>query len=271
MDWQVEDNYDNRKNWRSELNIGLVQYNPVWENKELNKQRINQLVKGLPQKLDLLIFPELTLTGFTMRSKRFAEQIYGESYEYFCTLAKHDSCHIFFGLIESDRDKFYNTLIHLSPEKKLINTYRKVHPFSFTGENRHYASGSAPKVPSVQKFSIGLSICYDLRFPELYRQYAKKRVDLIVDIANWPVDRIGHWYALLKARAIENQCYVVGVNRVGTGKSIDYPGWSSVFQPFGEELLCYKGEEGVKILKIDKKSVENTRAKYPFLNDICLL
>lgn len=253
------------------MNIGLVQYNPVWENKERNKLKISQLLDELSQEIDLLIFPELTLTGFTMRSKRFAEDVNGESYEFFCSLAKKISCHIIFGLIEVDKENYFNTLVHLSPERKLLKTYRKIHPFSYTGENRHYSSGAIPAVTSIQDFSIGLSICYDLRFPELYRQYAKMRVDLIVDIANWPVERIEHWQALLKARAIENQCYVCGVNCVGSGKSTNYPGWSSVYHPFGKELICYKDKEGIKILKIDKNTVTNTRANYPFLNDIRLI
>jgi predicted amidohydrolase len=253
------------------VNIGLVQYDPLWEDKEGNKEKLIRLLCNGSSNLDLLIFPELTLTGFTMRSKRFAEELDGDSKEFFAKLANTNSCDIFYGFIEVNQGNFYNTLVHLAADGQPVCTYKKIHPFSFTGENRHYSSGISPTVTTINDFSIGLSICYDLRFPELYRHYAKKRVDLIVDIANWPVDRIEHWYSLLKARAIENQCYCIGVNRVGRGKSIDYPGWSSVFHPFGEELLCFKQKEGVKSLGIDQKVVKNSRDKFPFLNDIRLI
>jgi predicted amidohydrolase len=149
--------------------------------------------------------------------------------------------------------------------------YRKIHPFSYSGEEKHYGSGNHPVITEVEGMSIGLSICYDLRFPELYRQYAKNGVDIMIDIANWPTDRIEHWHTLLKARAIENQCYMIGVNRVGQGKSIDYPGWSSVFHPFGDEILCLKEIEKLGIIEVRAEEVITTRSKYPFLKDICLI
>lgn len=253
------------------MKIGLVQYHPSWENKELSKSKIDQFLNNLSPDVDLLVFPELTLTGFTMRSKRFAEKIDGDSMRFFSSLADTYSCHVIAGLIEDDGEKYYNTLIHLSTQETPVSIYRKIHPFSFTGENRHYSSGHQPTITEVNGLRIGLSICYDLRFPELFRRYAKERVDIIVNIANWPVDRIEHWYTLLKARAIENQCYVVGVNRVGSDKSLDYPGRSSVFNPFGDEILCLRDDEKVGIVKVDGEEVIKTRDKYPFLNDISLI
>jgi predicted amidohydrolase len=253
------------------LKIGLVQYYPVWENKEASKSRIIDLLEEMSSGVDLLVFPELTLTGFTMRSKRFSEKEDGESTIFFSNLAAKFATHLFFGLIEEDKGRYFNTLTHLAPDKKQICKYRKIHPFSYTGENRHYTPGTQPEITTVKGFSIGLSICYDLRFPELFRYYAKEKVDMIIDIANWPVDRIDHWHSLLKARAIENQCYMIGVNRVGSDKSIDYPGWSSVFHPFGQELFCCKDEESVSIVNIEKNEVIETRDKYPFLNDIRLI
>ena len=225
----------------------------------------------MPADIDLLIFPELTLTGFTMRAERFAEKMDGESIRFFSSLAEKYTCHIIAGFIEKDGGQQFNTLVHLSPYKELICKYRKIHPFSFSGEDRHYASGELPTITEIKGVRIGLSICYDLRFPELFRQYAKERVDMIVDIANWPEDRIEHWYTLLKARAIENQCYMIGVNRVGSDKSINYPGWSGVFHPFGEELVCLKGKEEVYTIEISREEVKKIRDKYPFLNDISLI
>ena len=253
------------------MKIGLVQYHPQWEKKDLSKTKIVNLLGQISSKIDLLIFPELTLTGFTMRSKRFAEKIKGESINFFSSLAEKFSCHIIAGFIEEDQARYYNTLVHLAHDSGLVCKYRKIHPFSFTGENRYYASGNQPTITEIKGLRFGLSICYDLRFPELYRQYAKDGVEVMVDIANWPVDRIEHWYALLKARAIENQCYMIGVNRVGSDKSLSYPGWSAVFGPFGDELICQKDNEDVIIIDVHGEEVKKIRETYPFLNDISLI
>ncbi len=115
---------------------------------------------------------------------------------------------------------------------------------------------------------IGLSICYDLRFPELYRLYAKEKVHLIIDIANWPDTRIEHWRSLLKARAIENQCYVAGINRVGDDPKLHYNGFSSVFDPMGKELVAVENDERIIEAEIDKSYVNDVRKKLPFLNDM---
>jgi len=253
------------------VKIGLVQYHPSWEKKDLSRSKIIKLLCNMSADIDLLVFPELTLTGFTMRSKRFAEDMDGESVRFFSSLAGKYTCHIIAGFIEEDEGQQFNTLVNISPNKNLICKYRKIHPFSFTGENRHFASGHQPSITEILGMRFGLSICYDLRFPELYRHYAKKRVDVIINIANWPLERIEHWYALLKARAIENQCYMIGVNRIGSDKSLKYPGWSAVFSPFGEELLCLKENEEIKIIDVQGEEVIKIRETYPFLNDITLI
>ena len=253
------------------MKIGLVQYSPSWENKQGSKSSINQLLKVIDSTFSLLIFPELTLTGFTMRSKRFAETISGESVDYFASLASKFNTHIFAGIIEADGDKYFNTMIHLDNSGKLVTRYRKIHPFSFSGENRHYHSGDRSVITTIDGVKFGLSICYDLRFPELYRFYAKERVPIIIDIANWPQERIEHWSALLKARAIENQAYVIGINRVGKDKANSYPGRSAVFHPFGKELLSLNDKTMLKIVSVSIDEVTETRTKYPFLDDMKLV
>ena len=120
-------------------------------------------------------------------------------------------------------------------------------------------------------WNVGLSICYDLRFPELYRQYGKVKSELIIVIANWPDTRIEHWRALLKARAIENQCYVAGVNRVGKDLKLNYNGYSAVSDPMGNELTTQADIEKILTADISLKIVEETRTKLPFLNDIYLI
>jgi len=249
----------------------MVQYDPVWENKEASQKKITALMPRLDSDVSLIIFPELTLTGFTMRSKKFAEELGGKSINFFSHLANKYSTHVIAGFIESESHQFFNSLVHLNDVGEIVAKYHKIHPFSFTGEERHFGSGTKPVITKIGNINIGLSICYDLRFPELYRHYAKNRVDLIIDIANWPRDRIEHWYSLLKARAIENQSYVIGVNRVGRDKANNYEGWSTAFHPDGKELICIRNETSITNVHIIKEDVEEIREKFPFLNDIKLV
>ena len=252
------------------MKIALLQYNPVWEDKEANKKKILTLIKNI-NGVELIIFPEMTLTGFTMKSNEMSETIHGESFRFFSKIALDKSTNIFAGIIERRNNRIYNTLIHLKPDGNLVKLYRKVHPFSYSSENVHFNAGSKPAITKIKKWNIGLTICYDLRFPELFRKYGKKRTHLIVNIANWPDTRIEHWRTLLKARAIENQCYVVGVNRVGDDPKLHYVGFSSVFDPMGKELFSVENDEKVIFFDIDKNYVKEVREKFPFLEDIKLI
>ncbi|MDI6803695.1 MAG: nitrilase-related carbon-nitrogen hydrolase [Bacteroidota bacterium] len=253
------------------MKISLFQYNPVWENKELNKKRIDELLRCKFSKSDLIIFPEMSLTGFSMRTKELAESLSGDSFRFFSRIAQNFQTQVLAGLIEKDVEHFYNTLVHIDESGGLVTSYRKIHPFSFAGEDKFYQRGVAHKITTVKDFKIGLSICYDLRFPELFRFYAKERVHLIIVIANWPVTRIEHWNTLLKARAIENQCFVAGVNRVGTDPLAKYNGYSSLYDPLGNEILLNPHLESIIEAEISIKQVLDTRAKFPFLNDIHLI
>jgi predicted amidohydrolase len=213
----------------------------------------------------------MTLTGFSMRSDIYGESLESGSFNYFSGVAKEFDCDVIAGIIEKNRDKYFNTLIHILREGKFKNAYRKIHPFSYSNEDKHFSAGVEPVISDINEWSTGLSICYDLRFPELYRFYGKERVELIIIIANWPDTRIEHWNTLLKARAIENQCYVVGVNRVGEGLRLHYNGFSSVYDPMGKELVSVENEEKLIVAEIDKNYVKDVRDKFPFLDDIKLV
>lgn len=252
---------------KNKIKIGLVQYAPVWENKAESIEKIKTLVNEVSI-IDLLIFPEMTLTGFTMKSDKFTEDLTGASFLFFSSLAKEKKCAVMYGVIEKGKRKNFNTLVHLNNQGKIITTYRKIHPFSYSKENIFYGKGKEIITTKVKGLRIGLSICYDLRFPELYRFHAKEKVHLIVDIANWPDTRIEHWRALLKARAIENQCYTIGVNRVGDDPKLHYNGFSSVFDPMGNEIVSVGNEEKIIIAEIDRNYVNDVRKKLPFLKDI---
>ena len=254
----------------NKLTIGLVQYSPVWEDKSESIKKLESLLSS-SEASNLLIFPEMTLTGFTMKSKEFAEELEGESFLFFSELAKEKKCAVMYGLIEKGKKKNFNTLVHLNNQGRIISSYRKIHPFSYSKENIFYGKGKETVITKVKGLKIGLSICYDLRFPELYRFYAKEKVHLIVDIANWPDTRIEHWRTLLKARAIENQCYVVGVNRVGDDQKLHYNGFSSVFDPMGKEIVAVENEEKVIPVEFDKFYIDEVRKTLPFLNDMRMI
>jgi omega-amidase len=255
---------------KSKMKIGLVQYNPTWQDKDSSFEKIKILLSEISE-TDVLIFPEMTLTGFTMKSSDFAEQFNEYTYKSFSSIAKERNCAIIYGFIEKGKKKNFNTLVHLNNQGRILKTYRKIHPFSYSTEDIYYGNGKEIATTKVKGMKIGLSICYDLRFPELYRLYAKQKVHIIVDIANWPDTRIEHWRALLKARAIENQCYVIGVNRVGDDPKLHYNGYSSVFDPMGIELIALGNDEKIKISEIDKNYVNKVRKNLPFLKDMRLI
>lgn len=256
------------------MKLHLVQYAPSWENKEENKQKLSSLIlnkiirSDVPQ---LIILPEMTLTGFTMKSSSFSEEPEGETFNYYSEIALKYKSWIAGGIIEKAGDKFYNTLLIVSPQGKLHGSYRKIHPFSFSTEDQFYSKGQAPVIVDIEGWKTGLSICYDLRFPELYRQYGKQRVDLILNIANWPDTRIEHWKTLNKARAIENQCFFAGVNRTGDSGKLVYNGQSGVYDPLGNLVTELTEKETVISADINKDTVAETRAKFPFLQDITLI
>lgn len=250
--------------------LSLVQYNPIWEDKSANTEKLKTMLEQISGS-DLIIFPEMTLTGFTMKSREFAEELTGETNLFFSKVAKEKRCAIMYGVIERGKKKNFNTLIHLNNQGKIVKTYRKIHPFSYSSEDIFYGKGKNTIITKVKGIKIGLSICYDLRFPELYRFYAKEKVHLIIDIANWPDTRIEHWRTLLKARAIENQCYVAGVNRVGNDPKLHYNGFTSLFDSMGKEIFAVEDEEKIITTEINKSDVIGVRKKLPFLKDINLI
>ncbi|MBE2280589.1 MAG: carbon-nitrogen family hydrolase [Ignavibacteriaceae bacterium] len=253
------------------MKISMFQFDPVWEDKQQNMERITGILESAKIDSELLIFPEMTLTGFSMNPKPLAESIEGDSAQFFKNLAIKYGTNVVAGIIESHENNFYNTLLVYSPIGELTGSYRKIHPFSLSGEHLHYTGGNNPVIIELNKISVGLSICYDLRFPELFRQYAKERVELIINIANWPVPRINHYEALLKARAIENLCFVAGVNRCGNDPAGSYNGRSSIYAPLGALVNEIIENESIITSNIDFSEVYSVRNKLSFLDDIKLI
>ena len=220
---------------------------------------------------ELVIFPEMTLTGFTMLAEKHSEEIDGLGMQFFMKIAQRYKIHVIAGIIENDDGKIYNTSFHFDKNGIIMARYRKVHPSSLANEDKYFSAGNEPLITHIDKIKIGLAVCYDLRFPELYRIYGKENVDLLVTIANWPIPRIEHWRTLLKSRAIENLCYSVGVNRVGNDPYKNYNCCSSVFDPTGKELASVLDEEKIITVELDVEKVKETREKFPFLNNVKLI
>lgn len=253
------------------MKAALIQYSPEWENKENNIIKLNEMLDNPLLDEKLIILPEMTLTGFTMESKKNAEEIDGIGMQYFIDKSHKLKKHILAGIIEKNGDKTYNSLYHFD-DKGLINSrYRKLHPFSYAKEEEYYQAGKESVITKAENISIGLSICYDLRFPELYRIYGKQRAEILVNIANWPDKRIHHWKVLLQSHAIANQCYAIGVNRVGQDPFNNYNGCSAIFDPMGDEVTMVENEEKVISAELDLDRVKKVRDKFRFLDDIRLI
>lgn len=253
------------------MKIALVQYSPEWENPHDSIIKLNAMLEQYISDEDLIIFPEMTLTGFTMEAEKHAEEIDGLGMQFFMSAAQKYNKHIIAGIIERDEGKIYNSAIHFDRNGIITARYRKIHPFSLAKENKYFSAGKEPVATFIDKTNIGLAVCYDLRFPELYRQYGKNKVDLQITIANWPVPRIEHWKSLLKSRAIENLCFSIGVNRVGDDPYNKYNGCSGVFDPTGNEIILTENNEGIISIDIDLEKVKSAREQYPFLNDIIMI
>lgn len=253
------------------MKVALTQMNIFWENPSENKKTCERLVKEAgEQGCDWIVFPELTLTGFTMEPEKFHEEFYDTSptHRFFRALSIQYSIGIVYGYIPFYDDRNYNHLV-MEASGKTVLEYAKIHPFSYGEESRHYAGGDKIQTCRIPKLSttVGFSgfICYDLRFPEIF-QAASEDASVIFVIANWPEVRIAHWYTLLQARAIENQCFIIGVNRTGEGGGLHYIPSSVAFNPYGEAITP-KSPAELLYAEIQPELAEQYRKEFPLKND----
>ena len=248
------------------MKIGVVQLDILWENKSQNMKKCEEFFnEASALDCDLLVFPELTLIGFTMDTALAESFSDSESIACFAKYCHQYSIDCVFGLSEKADGKFYNTLVHINKCGELTSKYRKMHPFSFGEEV--YEAGDTCCSFTLMGENIGLSICYDLRFPELFQQLSKDCKCIIVS-ANWPAKRSEHWRSLLQARAIENQCYMIGCNCVGTQKSISYSGNSIVVSPDGDIIASAESSREQFICStIDLSEAEDLRKSFPVKYD----
>jgi len=245
------------------MNIGLVQYDPHWEEINVSKDRILSLLEKSfikESKIDWLIFPEMTLSGFSMNINKTTLKT--EDIQFIKDICQQYSVSITFGGVMDG----FNNNITLNTKGVIVSSYSKIHLFSYAKEESHYKSGDRVKSFDLNTVRITPLVCYDLRFPYLFWNAAKE-TDLYVVIANWPSSRISQWRGLLIARAIENQSFVVGVNRIGCSPSEDYNGNSLVVNPLGNIILECSRDEGVFTVSIEPAEVNNVRSKFQFMAD----
>lgn len=247
------------------MKIALIQSSLVWENPKLNRNHFEEKINAISENVDLFVLPEMFSTGFTMSPNLVAETMQGETILWLQSLAKAKNCAITGSLIIIENCNFYNRLVFVFPSGEL-QFYDKKHLFTLAGEDKIYTSGKQKLIVEYKGFKICPLICYDLRFPVFSRN--TEDYDVLIYVANWPKPRINAWDSLLKARAIENMCYTIGVNRIGEDNNKhEYSGHSQVTDFLGNYLIEPQENEGVYITTLNKKTLLETRQKFGFLND----
>ncbi len=248
------------------MKVGLAQFAPSWEDKKENMKKCEAFFKEASVfACDLLVFPEMTLTGFSMNTSLCENLQSGESVVFFKKCCMDYSMGCVFGCSTESDFNYYNELLYIDKSGEVSAAYRKMHPFTYGSEI--FSPGNACTAFDFEGDDIGLSICYDLRFPEIYQQLSKKCKCIIV-AANWPEARSEHWSTLLKARAIENQCYIIGCNRVGEADNMTYSGDSMVIDPNGK-ILASAGSHTEELLccEPDLNMAEMLRSDFPLKSD----
>jgi predicted amidohydrolase len=247
------------------MKIAFIQSSLIWENSAENRSYFDEKINQISQDIDLIILPEMFTTGFTMDPKPVAETMNGITIKWLQTIASEKKCAITGSLVITENNHFYNRLVFIFPDGK-IDFYDKKHLFTLANEHKKYTAGKQKKVIDYNGFRICPLICYDLRFPVFARNDVS--YDLLIYVANWPKVRINAWNALLKARAIENMSYVIGVNRIGTDKNdLHYNGQSQVIDFMGVNVIAPQEIEGVFITSLNKNQQDEARTKLNFLND----
>lgn len=249
-----------------ELKVALIQTNLVWENPIKNREQFTKKIEQISGSINLIILPEMFTSGFTMQAEKVAETMQGETVTWMQAMAAKTNAAIVGSLVITEEHKYYNRLLFVQPSGE-ITIYNKRHAFTLVGEEETYAEGTEKVIIDYKGWKICPLICYDLRFPVWARN--TENYDVLIYVANWPKPRISAWDTLLKARAIENMSYCIGVNRVGVdGVNCEYPGHSAVYDVLGNPLATFKPhEEDTQIITLEKRHVQAYRNKFKFLND----
>ncbi|HYW79854.1 MAG TPA: carbon-nitrogen family hydrolase [Thermoguttaceae bacterium] len=247
-----------------------VQLDIVWEDKRANFEQVDALLAKTEIEPDsLIVLPEMFATGFSMNVATVCEDETRPTGRFLAELAQKHRAYVLGGLVEQAADgRGRNLAVAFDPSGHEIARYCKLHPFSMGGEAEHYLAGDRPVVFPWCGFTVGPLVCYDLRFPEVFRHAVAMGADLLAVIACWPEVRESHWIALLKVRAIENQAYVIGVNRTGSDPRLTYSGRSLIVDPQGEVLADAGNLPGTIRAKLDQGATVRYRRSFPALQDI---
>jgi omega-amidase len=259
----------------SNLSVTIIQTDLHWEDKKANLQMLEDKISSIKEKTEIVVLPEMFTTGFSMKPELFAETMEGETVEWMKRIAVTKKIILTGSVIIEEEGNYFNRMIWMLPNGQ-YGVYDKRHRFAYAGEDDHYTAGTKRLIASVKGWKINLLVCYDLRFPVWARQQPfgsaqgdiQPEYDVLIYSANWPEKRVHAWKTLLQARAIENQCYVVGVNRTGKdANDFYYSGESMIADPMGEVLYTKKDEEDIFTITLDKTHLQNVREKLPFLRD----
>jgi predicted amidohydrolase len=250
-----------------DIKVTVIQSDLHWENPEENCKMFGAQIGGLEEETDIIVLPEMFNTGFSMESEKLAETMDGETVAWMKTTAQKANAVIVGSLIIKEHDNYYNRLIWAQPDGDYY-TYDKRHLFRMAEEHEHFSAGQKRLIVNYKGWRICPLICYDLRFPVWSRnvdESGNTAYDCLIYIANWPEARKTPWSKLLEARAIENQSYVVGVNRVGKdGKDISYSGNSALIDPKGESIDSIQEKETViQTINLSLDELNDFRAKFP--------
>lgn len=247
--------------------IGICQTDIEFENKEHNLTAAEQCISSCKAKgATLVLFPEMSMTGFTMEPEKVYEEENGITYHAMADYAGRYNVNIGYGYVSRKNGGFYNTYVIINPKGEMLCNYDKIHPFSYAGEDRFYKKGDRLAFCEIDGITICPLICYDLRFPELFIAAAKK-ADLITVAANFGGPRDEHWLTLLRARAIENQVFVAGINRAGEDNTTYYKGHSMVVGPRGNVIHMADEKEGIFIADINKEEITEYKKEFPVYLD----
>lgn len=251
----------------STLSFTLIQSNLHWENIDANLEQFEQKIKSVTSPMEVVVLPEMFSTGFSMNASHLAEEMNGKTVAWMKRISQESKIILTGSAIIQEHSNYYNRLLWVLPNGQ-IGMYDKRHLFSMADEEKYFTAGNKRLITQVKGWKICTQICYDLRFPVWNRMQTEDEYDVLLYVANWPERRSEAWKTLLKARAIENQCYVVAVNRVGVDENnITYTGDSCVINPLGEVLYTKANEEDIFTITLDKSVLQDVRTKLPFLHD----
>lgn len=251
----------------STLTVTIIQTQLHWEDKAANLEMFEGKISGIKEKTEVVVLPEMFSTGFSMNPTLLAEKMDGPTVTWMKRIAAEKRVILTGSVIIEEDGHYYNRLLWMLPNGQ-YGQYDKRHLFAYASEDQHYAPGNKRLIASVNGWKIHLIVCYDVRFPVWIRQEEGLEYDALIVVANWPDRRSHAWRTLLQARAIENQCYVVGVNRTGNdGNNIYHSGHSMIIDPLGEPLYEKANEEDIFTITLSKEKLEDVRTKLPFWKD----